>query len=272
MSLIRDNRSRWRMIAAAAVLLGIAPLVALAQNGDGVTSQTVSAWKTIWDGIEWPAVIILIGSLLTIALIIEHFLSVRPVTIAPIDQVKRARQLIERRKFRECTDGMRKSSTFFAVCMTAALRHARHGHAAMHAAATEKSAELSGRMFRKVEYLNILGNLGPLMGLLGTVYGMIIAFSDLGAGGGEAGGDAGQLARGISLALVNTLLGLMLAIVGLGFFGWCRNRVDALTIHATVQVLDLLEYFRPAPAGTPVGPEPRVPTPQIRPAAPSPTT
>jgi biopolymer transport protein ExbB len=78
-------------------------------------------------------------------------------------------------------------------------------------------------MFRKVEYMNIIGNLGPLLGLLGTVYGMIIAFNDLGRGGGEAAGDAGGLARGISLALVNTLLGLGVAIVGLLFFGICRN-------------------------------------------------
>jgi biopolymer transport protein ExbB len=114
----------------------------------------------------------------------------------------------------------------------------------MHEAAMEKSGELSGRMFRKVEFLNIFGNLGPLMGLLGTVWGMIIAFGAMGAGGGEA--DAGGLARGISLALVNTMLGLGLAVMGLGFFGVCRNRVDSLTVAATVEALDLLEYFRPA--------------------------
>jgi hypothetical protein len=42
------------------------------------------------------------------------------------------------------------------------------------------------------------------------------------------------------------MLGLALAIIGLGFFGVCRNRVDQLTVEATVQVLDLLEYFRPS--------------------------
>ena len=67
---------------------------------------------------------------------------------------------------------------------------------------------------------------------------------------GGAGTDAGGLATGISLALVNTLLGLGLAIIGLGFFGLCRNRVDSLTVQATVQVLDLLEYFRPVPTGS----------------------
>ena len=206
-----------------------------------------SMWQVVADGIEWPAYLILAGSLATIALIVEHFIVVRVATVVPIEQVKQARRLIERRKFRECLDRMRRSSTFFASVMTAALEHARHGFDAMHDAAVEKSGELSGRMFRKVEYMNILGNLGPLLGLLGTVYGMIKAFAALGEGGGAAGADAGGLATGIALALVNTLLGLALAIVGLGFFGVCRNRVHSLTVRATVQVLDLLEYFRPVP-------------------------
>ncbi len=201
------------------------------------------------EGIEWPAWFILLGSVTAIALIVEHFVTVRSVTIAPHNQIKRTKQLIETRNFRECMDNLRTSRTFFAQTMTNAMQHAKHGFDAMHEAALERSGELSGRMFRKVEYLNILGNLGPLLGLLGTVWGMIIAFGNLGSAGGAA--DPGGLARGISLALVNTLLGLALAILGLGFFGVCRNRVDALTTRATVDALDMLEYFRPTAAKRP---------------------
>ena len=180
------------------------------------------------------------------------------MTIAPPAQLTTARQLIEKRQFRECVDHLRKSQTFFARSMSAALEHARHGFDAMHEAAVERSSQLSSQMFRKVEYMNILGNLGPLMGLLGTVLGMIFAFGELGAGG-DTGAGAGGLARGISLALVNTLLGLMLAIVGLGFYGVCRNRVDSLTIQATVEVLNLLEYFRPVPQSVNSAAAPKAP-------------
>ncbi len=236
------------------IVLGVA--TAWAQTPAPTGSR--SMWEVVAEGIEWPAWFILAGSLVTIALIVEHFIAVRLVTIAPPEQVRKAKQLIERRNFRDCLERMRKSSTFFARVMTSSLQHARHGFDAMHEAGVEKSGELSGQMFRKVEYMNIIGNLGPLMGLLGTVYGMIIAFSALGQGGGVAGTDAGGLATGISLALVNTLLGLGLAIIGLGFFGLCRNRVDSLTVQATVEVLDLLEYFRPVPSGTP-GADPQRP-------------
>lgn len=209
-------------------------------------TATQSLWTIVWAGMSWPAFFIIAGSIALIALIVEHFITTRQVTIAPPTQLTTARQLIEKRQFRECVEHLRKSQTFFARSMSAALEHARHGFDAMHEAAVEKSSQLSSQMFRKVEYMNILGNLGPLMGLLGTVLGMIFAFGELGAGG-DAGAGAGGLARGISLALVNTLLGLMLAIIGLGFYGVCRNRVDSLTIQATVEVLNLLEYFRPVP-------------------------
>jgi biopolymer transport protein ExbB len=239
---------------------------ALAQGG-GPAGATTSGGKSllslIWQGMEWPAYLILAGSLAVITLIAEHFITVRRATIAPSDQVKRARDLIEMRNFRDCLETMRSSSTFFAKVMTAALQHARHGFDAMYDAAQQKSHELSGRMFRKVEHMNIIGNLGPLMGLLGTVLGMIVAF----AGMSGSGADAAQLSRGISLALVNTLLGLALAIVGLGFFGACRNRIDSLTVAATGEALDLLEYFRPAAGpgatGATRGAEPRRTAPAV---------
>lgn len=240
------------ILRVAGLLVGLAALPALAWAQAGVSSAPRrSLWSIFLDGLEWPSFFILVGSFAMIAIIVEHFIMIRRVNIAPPEQVKRARHLVEVRRFRECLESLRASETFFARLMTVALQHARHGFDAMHEAALEKSAELSGRMFRKVEFMNIIGNLGPLLGLLGTVWGMIIAFKDLGGGGGAA--NAGELARGISLALVNTLLGLALAIVGLGFFGWCRNRVDSLTVAATTEVLDLLEYFRPLP----VAAEPR---------------
>ncbi|MCA9244230.1 MAG: MotA/TolQ/ExbB proton channel family protein [Phycisphaerales bacterium] len=222
--------------------------VAFAQTeADG--PQTRSLWAIVLDGLEWPGYLVIAGSVATIMLIVEHFLTVRRSEIAPAEQIKKARQAIERRDLRGCHTMLRSSRTFFAQVMTAALPHAAHGVDAMRSTAIEKSSELGGRMYRKVEYLNILGNLGPLMGLLGTVLGMIFAFGALGDGGSEGGGQGGQLARGISLALVNTLLGLTLAVLGIGFFGACRNRIEAFTTEATVEALDLLEYLRAAPRG-----------------------
>ncbi len=82
----------------------------------------------------------------------------------------------------------------------------------METAVGEQTAD----QFRKIEYLNIIGNLGPLLGLLGTVIGMIDAFLALNASGGNA--SPATLAFGISKALVHTMLGLLLA-----FHAWRRS-------------------------------------------------
>jgi biopolymer transport protein ExbB len=240
---MRQQLSKWTVIGGAFLVAGLGSATALAAE-DAAAAGTRSMWEIILAGVEWPTYFIVAGSFAAIALIVEHFIVIRKAAIAPASQVKQTRELIESRDFRGCMQLLRESKTYFARTMTSALSHARHGFDAMHDAAIEKSGELSGGMFRKVEYLSILGNLGPLMGLLGTVLGMIHAFGAMGSTGGTGG--ASQLATGISQALVNTMLGLALAIIGLGFFGVCRNRVDQLTVEATVQVLDLLEYFRPS--------------------------
>jgi biopolymer transport protein ExbB len=239
---MRANRLR----GVVGVLVGLGCLAAPALAAEAGKGEKQSILKIVYQGIEVPSYLIVAGSLVTLALIVEHFVAVRRASIFPVEQVKRAKEQIEGRNFRECLETLRKSTTFFAQIMTAALQNARHGFDAMHEAALEKSGELSGRMFRKAEFLNIIGNLGPLLGLLGTVWGMIEAFGSLSTAGGQA--DAGGLAGGISKALVNTLLGLSLAIVGLGFFGVCRNRIDSMTTSATVEALDLLEYFRVSPS------------------------
>ncbi len=82
--------------------------------------------------------------------------------------------------------------------------------------AVEKSledalAEQSARLFRKIEYLSVIGNIAPMVGLLGTVIGMIIAFQNVASTQGTA--SAPQLAEGIYQALVTTVGGLIVAVI-----------------------------------------------------------
>jgi len=217
----------------------------------GATART-SFLDVVLHGAEWPGVVIALMSLAAVTIIIEHFWTTRRATMVPEAQVEAARQMIEARRFRECIEYVRNGKSMFADVLTVALRHGRHGFDAMYEAGRERAGAWSSRLFRRVEYLNIIGNLGPLMGLLGTVLGMIRAFGEMQQAHGLYKPE--NLAGGISLALVNTFLGLGVAIVSLGFFGVCRNRVDALTVAAEAAALDLLEYFRPA-ANPPAGGE-----------------
>lgn len=215
-----------------------------AAAADGGARDEMSVLEVLREGAEGPGYVIMALSLAAVTIIVEQFWTIRRVTMVPEAEVEAAREMIENRRFKECIDYIRDRRSMFADVLTAGLRHGRHGFEAMQEAAEERTGAWTSRLFRKVEYLNIIGNLGPLLGLLGTVLGMIEAFAEMKASHGAYKPE--DLAGGISLALVNTFLGLAVAIVALGFFGVCRNRVDALTISAHAAVVDLMEYFRPA--------------------------
>ncbi len=229
----------------AIVILLMTPLAALAADEDGGGGGK-SFLRILMDGAEWPGFFIFLMSIAAVTIIIEHFMTIRRATMAPPDEIEATRRLIEDRKFKECIEHVRQGKSMFGDILTAGLRHGRRGFDAMHEAAEERASAWTSRLFRRVEYLHIIGNLSPLMGLLGTVLGMIEAFSAMQQAHGAYKPE--NLAGGISLALVNTFLGLAVAIIALGFFGVCRNRVDAQTVTAHAAALDILEYFRPSGA------------------------
>jgi biopolymer transport protein ExbB len=234
-----------RATALASIALGIFCSTAFA--ADTTPAAGKSLLEIIREGAEWPGIVIVILSLSSVTIIVEHFWTIRQSTMLPSSQIDATRQLIEARQFKECIDSIRTSRTMFADVLTVGLRHGRNGFEAMHEASQERAAAWASRLFRRVEYLNIIGNLAPLMGLLGTVLGMIRAFGAMQAAHGVYKPE--NLAGGISLALVNTFLGLAVAIISLGFFGICRSRVDAFTTAAQAAAIDLLENFRPITVG-----------------------
>jgi biopolymer transport protein ExbB len=240
-----------RRLSAVVFFVLIAPFATTATAYAAESDPTASARRSFLDiivhGAEWTGIIIVLMSIAAVSIIIEHFWTIRRKTMVPVQQIEHLRQMIEARRFKECMDELKDARSMFGDVMLVGLRHGRHGFEAMRESADERASAWSSRLFRKVEYLNIIGNLGPLLGLLGTVLGMIKAFSEMQALHGAYKPE--NLAGGISLALVNTFLGLTVAIVSLFFFGICRNRVDALTVAAHAAVMDLLEYFRPATVG-----------------------
>lgn len=105
------------------------------------------------------------------------------------------------------------------------------GRESARAAITEAVEEQATRLFRRIEYLNVIGNISPMIGLFGTVVGMINAFARIySAGGGMP--DAAKLAGDISVALITTFWGLLIAIPALSIFSLLRNRIDAFAAES----------------------------------------
>jgi biopolymer transport protein ExbB len=110
--------------------------------------------------------------------------------------------------------------------------------------ALEQTADvLTTARLRPIEHLYMLGQVTPMMGLLGTVYGIILAFRAFVASGGHA--SPVLLAGGIGTALVATFWGLVVAIPALAAYAVLRNKVDELTLQATHAAAEMLNQFRP---------------------------
>src|SRR5690606_17418676 len=133
--------------------------------------------------------------------------------------------------------------SFVGKLMSAALSEAASGFGAMERAVEEAGDAETSRMLRPVEYLNVIGNIAPMLGLFGTVYGMIRAFETLVAEGGKA--DPTTLAAGISTALVTTFWGLIVAMPALACYALVRNKIDALTSDGMIVAEELIRPFKP---------------------------
>jgi biopolymer transport protein ExbB len=155
----------------------------------------------------------------------------------PRDTIEKIRSLIQQRRYKELQEFTAADNTFVSNALTPALKRVP-SFTAMREAMETAVGEQTAEAFRKIEYLNIIGNLGPLLGLLGTVLGMIEAFQAMHEAQGEA--NPAQLAGGISTALTHTFLGLMLAVPCLAMFGVLRTMVDRLTVRGALCAEDLL--------------------------------
>ena len=172
-------------------------------------------------------------------------------SIAPSLLIEEVKRMLGEGKYREVIDLTETDESFFSKVMNASLREANHGFSAVIRTLEQTSDELTTIRLRKIEYLNVLGQVSPMIGLFGTVYGMILAFQAIVAAGGNA--DPVLLAGGIGTALTTTFWGLVVAIPALSGYAIIRNKIDELTTDATLRAEELLNQFRPKPAKSTAG-------------------
>jgi biopolymer transport protein ExbB len=112
----------------------------------------------------------------------------------------------------------------------------------MQNAMQEVSEREVSKLYRKLEYLSFIASTTPMLGLLGTVTGMIGSFNTIAASGGTA--NPSDLAGNISMALVTTCMGLIVAIPTMFFVAFFRKRIDSFVAESETVVEKLMGHFR----------------------------
>lgn len=205
----------------------------------------LSLQDLFWQSRDLFTLLLVLGSVAAGAFIVRVVMEVRKGVVMPEESERTIRRLIQADKTHELASFVERDGAFVSRVVRAAILAPSGQKQAMREAAELAASEQCANLFRKVEPLNMIGNLGPLLGLAGTVWGMVIAFAALGQAGGQA--NPAVLSAGISKALFHTLLGLMLAVPALTVFGFYRAAVDRLCNRAMAISAELVELL-PEPA------------------------
>lgn len=170
-------------------------------------------------------------SVLMVALIVEHFFSLRHNALIPLGLADAIHHHIGLRHFEEARQQCQFQPSFLAYVLSAGLRETDLGYTSVEKALEDAATEQAARLYRKIEYLSVIGTIAPMLGLLGTVWGMILAFMEFEQ---KANPQVSELAPGIYKALVTTLQGLCVAIPALAAFAHFRNRIDQLVADGSL--------------------------------------
>ena len=169
-------------------------------------------------------------SLTAVYLIIEQVLTLRRKELMPEKLAEHVRALTAERKIKEAKQVCRGLPSLLSFVLLNGLSEIDGGWHEVEKALEDAMAEQAARLMRRLEYLSVIGNIAPMVGLLGTVTGMIRAFQQVAVSQGAAG--APDLAEGIYQALVTTVGGLVVAIPALAAFAVFRNRLDQFIAEA----------------------------------------
>lgn len=180
-------------------------------------------------------------SLSMVYLMVEHLLSIRRGTLIPGELAEAVHQHLSERKIDDAKQQCSLQPCFLSNVLASGLSVIELGYRDVEKSMEDTATEQAARMFRKIEYLHLIGTLAPMLGLLGTVWGMITAFMEFEA---KANPAVSELAPGIYRALVTTMLGLTVAVPAFASFAIFRNRIDELVAEASLTAEHVFADFR----------------------------
>ncbi|UCD75680.1 MAG: MotA/TolQ/ExbB proton channel family protein [Phycisphaerales bacterium] len=244
------------------------------------TAQPGASWlETIQSGGAVGYIIIAL-SVVALALIIMHLVQIRRGALLPPDQLDALDDMLARGdvggalEFCLNPDNDSYLTRILAAGLTRFQKSA-FGAFEVKTALEEAGEDQTARLYRSTDGLQVIGSIAPLLGLLGTVLGMVGAFSTL----STSANSHEELAGSISLALVTTLMGLILAIPCLALFTLFRNRIDAVGSETALEIERLTLHLESAPQGgpgvgsvSPTGPFAAPPPPDPQPRGPTPSS
>jgi biopolymer transport protein ExbB len=188
------------------------------------------------------SIVFLALSFCLVALIVMNLLGARRDNVVPLSLVEGFEAHLNEKKFQEAYELAKSDESFLGHVLAAGLAKLSSGYQQAIEAMQEVGEEENMKLEHRLSYISLIGAISPMVGLLGTVDGMVASFIVISSA--VTAPKPSELAEGISTALVTTLVGLWLAIPAIVIYGILRNRMARLTLEVGVLSEGLMSRFQ----------------------------
>lgn len=242
------------LLATGLLLFTILPRYAAAQDNAVVEEDVIATTDTPVEEVtylEWAAkslgwmygITFLAMSFSLVALIIMNVLNARHSNMVPSALVADFDKLLDAKQYQQAYDLAKSDESFLGRVLAAGMAKISQGYETAVASMQDIGEEENMRVEHRLSYLALIGSIAPMVGLLGTVDGMIMAFKVI-ANTTTGAPDPQSLAEGVATALFTTLVGLMLAIPAIAAFNILRNKVARNVFEIGVVSDELMSRFK----------------------------
>ncbi|QDV44607.1 Biopolymer transport protein ExbB [Stieleria neptunia] len=215
---------------------------AAAGGGDASPPPSDSLLSWVLDSLGYTYLIIfLLLSVTLVSLFVMNMLAARRETLCPNELIESFEEKLNAKQFQEAYDMARTDESVLGQVLSAGLAKISRGYNKAIEGMQEVGEEESMKLEHRLSYMALIGNLSPMIGLFGTVQGMIASFRVIATSPQTP--KPAQLAEGISTALFTTLVGLAVAIPAIAAYNILRNRVSRLLLEVGVQSENLMSRF-----------------------------
>jgi biopolymer transport protein ExbB len=243
-SCFRRARSFIVVALPAVAMLFVVSLLStdvLAQDPPSVKSENllVKTWNSLG---TMYAIIFLIMSIVLVALVVRALLAVQKNNFVPDDLIQGVDASLGEKNAQAAVELVRADESFLGQVVSAGLGKLQGGKEAALDAMQVVGESETMKAEHLLSYLALIGNIAPMVGLLGTVQGMVTSFARIASS--TATIKPSELAGGIEQALYTTLFGLFLAIPAITIYNILRNRVQRFILNAGTQSEEMLDKFQ----------------------------
>lgn len=215
----------------------VAPCAAQAAEAGGEVEVQKKSWFDLFKQTGIVGILLLTCSMIGTALLIQYILTINESKLANPALLSEIETLLSEGNVDDAFAMAEADHSYAGKVLAGAISRSVGGIEEARKGMEEAGIVESFRLNAKISYLSLIGNIGPLLGLLGTVTGMIASFQVIETLKAPTPGD---LAKGVYESLVNTTIGLFIAIVFLSAYFFMKNKVSDITLRVNNEINDLL--------------------------------